>query len=363
MRIIFFHLYNDRSGSPKVLSGVVDACELAGIEFQVVTSRHKDGFLNKFSSNSKYVFYKRSENKFVTLVYYFLSQIHLFFICLLRCRDADVYYVNTMMPFAAGLAGVLLRKKIIFHVHETSLRPLLFKRFLRGVIEVCADRVLYVSDYLRKAEPFSRPASSIVYNAVSSPDIDYLADCSSALERPFRVLMVCSFKDYKGVAEYISLARSCSDRSIFLFELVLNASELEVSREVGGVLPSNLQIYSRQSDLSSFYRRASVVMNLSRPDEWIETFGLTLLEAMSYGVPVIAPPVGGPAEIVVDGESGYLVSCYDTDTLKDRLIYLADDQNFYTAMSRKAYERSKDFDINIFRENILKNINECVGVL
>jgi UDP-glucose:tetrahydrobiopterin glucosyltransferase len=41
--------------------------------------------------------------------------------------------------------------------------------------------------------------------------------------------------------------------------------------------------------------------------KWVEAFGNVAIEAMATGVPVISYRRGGPAEIVVDGETGFLV--------------------------------------------------------
>lgn len=49
--------------------------------------------------------------------------------------------------------------------------------------------------------------------------------------------------------------------------------------------------------------------------KWIEAFGNVAIEAMACGVPVIAYRRGGPAEIVIDGETGFLVEPDDVDGL------------------------------------------------
>ena len=46
----------------------------------------------------------------------------------------------------------------------------------------------------------------------------------------------------------------------------------------------NLQIVSRQNDVAPFYNEASIVLNLSDKRRFVETFGLTALEAMSAGL-------------------------------------------------------------------------------
>jgi UDP-glucose:tetrahydrobiopterin glucosyltransferase len=49
--------------------------------------------------------------------------------------------------------------------------------------------------------------------------------------------------------------------------------------------------------------------------KWVEAFGNVAIEAMATGVPVITYDRGGPTEIVVDGETGYIVAADDVDAL------------------------------------------------
>ena len=49
--------------------------------------------------------------------------------------------------------------------------------------------------------------------------------------------------------------------------------------------------------------------------KWVEAFGNVAIEAMAVGVPVIAYGRGGPAEIVDDGVTGFVVPADDIDAL------------------------------------------------
>ena len=71
------------------------------------------------------------------------------------------------------------------------------------------------------------------------------------------------------------------------------------------VIPQNLSIFPRQSNIHQFYNNASILLNLSNPNKVIETFGMTALEGMSAALPVIVPTVGGITEFVEDGVNGY----------------------------------------------------------
>ncbi len=62
------------------------------------------------------------------------------------------------------------------------------------------------------------------------------------------------------------------------------------------------------------------------PSQSSESFGLTIIEAMSHGVPVIATRVGGIPEVLQDGQGGYLVAPDDVDGLADRMLRLLSDE-------------------------------------
>jgi len=97
-------------------------------------------------------------------------------------------------------------------------------------------------------------------------------------------------------------------------------------------------------------------MNLSRPDEWKETFGLTALEAMMYGLPVIVPPVGGIAEIVQDGITGYHIDGKDTDLIVSRLRVLSSAPLQYKSISRLAAKHAATFSEAQFLDQSLRLI-------
>jgi len=48
-----------------------------------------------------------------------------------------------------------------------------------------------------------------------------------------------------------------------------------------------------------------------------EAFGLTVIEAMTCGLPTFATVYGGPGEIIVDGVSGYHIDPYQGDKAAD----------------------------------------------
>lgn len=350
-KIVFVHLFNDRSGSPKVLSQVVKAASALSHDIEILTSNHQNGFLDDLPGVRRKIFYERNESKIITLFLYIYSQCFLFLYCLRYVRCEVLFYVNTMMPFGALLAAKLMGKPVICHIHETSVKPNILKIFLRLIIQFCANKVVFVSKYLREVEGFRKLPQYVVYNALDKMVYE------PVMKTSFDVLMVCSLKAYKGVVEFCHLAQALGHRNDIKFALVLNASDEEItSSKLLVSVPRNVMIYPRQSDVSSFYTSSSLLLNLSRTEDWIETFGLTILEAMAHGLPAIVPPVGGPAEIVSHGHDGFLISCHDLEKLSQAIILMADNPDFYARLSESARLRANQFDLDQFNKSITQII-------
>lgn len=74
------------------------------------------------------------------------------------------------------------------------------------------------------------------------------------------------------------------------------------------------------------------------PSRW-EGFGLVLLEAMASKLPVIASDTGPIGEIVIDGETGFLVPPGEATSLADAIVRLASDPEHGQAMGQAGYLR------------------------
>ncbi|HKY32140.1 MAG TPA: glycosyltransferase family 4 protein [Candidatus Polarisedimenticolia bacterium] len=88
------------------------------------------------------------------------------------------------------------------------------------------------------------------------------------------------------------------------------------------------------------------------PSLWHETFGLSLMEAMAAGVPVVASNLGAMAEIVTDGQDGFLVPPGDSVELARRVHQLMMDDDLHARMSaaaRRTYETRYSPEISYSR--------------
>lgn len=357
--MIFVHLFNDRSGSPRVLASVIEV--LSDPERDLLCVANGDGILESSPIPRRHYRYRRRNNRTLTLVEYIISQLALFILLLRVTRNRpsnEPIYVNTAYPFAAALFGKWFGREVIYHLHEISITPSLLRRFLWAVVKLTATEVRLVSEHQKRCTNLDHKNVRVIHNAVARKLGEKAnetchqggnAGGQGGVE-PFRVLMLSTMRDYKGVPEFFELAKQFESNDQYTFELVANDDRDSVTRYLSTMmpLPSNVVISERSDDLAPMYERASVVLNLSRHNEWVETFGLTILEAMSFSVPVIAPPVGGPVEILGSELKDFLVHGYDLDGLVGLIERLREDQQLYYRVSQLCRSRALDFEWSRF---------------
>jgi len=355
-RILAFHLLNDRSGSPKVLRQLlIDWSQQESLRVHLFTSRNEGGFLSGIKDIETHTsWYQYASNPWLRLILYTSSQIILFIRMLFYLKKNDIVYVNTVLPFGAALAGKIKSCRVIYHIHEVSIRPKPLKWLLLFVCQKTAKEIIYVSNFVKNTINIPNKSSYIVYNGLENSFLD------SILEKKYKpnvsnILMVCSLKKYKGIFEFLDLAKSLPQ---YQFRLILNAQDSEISAFFrGSQLPKNLKIFPVQKNLHPCYQWADLMLNLSHTDEWIETFGLTIIEGMAYSLPAIVPPTGGILEVIEDGVSGFAVDSRDTIQISEKIERIFEDSNLYHKMSQAAHGRLGSFT----EENMLTQIREILG--
>ncbi|WP_440133397.1 glycosyltransferase family 4 protein [Chitinophaga sancti] len=356
-RIVAVHLLNDFSGSPLILKQSL-AILASHYEAHIFTSTPSgSGFLSGNPALHYHpIFYRWSTNKFLTLLYFSFAQLILFCRLLIFLKREDILYINTLLPAGAAIAGKLKGCQVTWHIHEVSLKPILLRKLLTNIALKTGDRFICVSSFVAKHFNFPPGKTAIIYNALGT-DFTANADCLLPfIDRdkiPFTVLMACSLKKYKGVFEFVEIARLLPEIE---FILVLNADpEKVLSFKKQVRVPSNCNVLSVQKEMVPFYSQAHLILNLSLPPLWIETFGMTILEGMYMGLPAIVPPIGGICELVTEGVEGYRIDAGNINNIKNAIHHLHTHRNVYQKLSDAAIAKAAEFSQEMFKHKI-KNL-------
>lgn len=360
MKLICFHLFNDYSGSPKVLKNTLQHLLAEGVEVVLVTSR--GGMLDELEGCGNIRFrrysYRFSKNAVLTMLRYVWAQIYTFFLALgYICDKEVVFYINTILPAGPALAGWLTGKRVIYHYHENATVKSRFYRVLAWVMQRLASEIICVSRYQRSFLKRQKGVS-VVPNAIDDAFIARLTPNPQKAFEQRRVLMLGSLKKYKGTIEFCTLAKVLPQ---YNFELVINDTQENIDafwRDNNIGKPENLIVHPRQEDVAPFYNRASIVLNLSNKELFIETFGLTVLEAMSAGLPVIVPTVGGVAEMVDDGKNGFKINIQDLSFIAEKIEKLLTNRELFLSLCEEGLARSKKYNSAATAYEILYKIRD-----
>ena len=105
-------------------------------------------------------------------------------------------------------------------------------------------------------------------------------------------------------------------------------------------------------------RRGNVVVVCSR----YETFGLTAVEAMAMGCPLVATAVGGLREIVEDGTSGLLCPAEDAEGLAEGMLRVMEDDDLARRLGEGAAAACQSrFDADVLARRMAEVYGRVVG--
>lgn len=346
------------SGSPRVLSDLIKRFPKKGKK--ILITNVKGGFfcegdVDKFIT----VPYILVRNKYLKLFLYLLNQIFAFITLSLLLvviklkREKSTVVVNTLLPFGSALAAKLFANKVIYYVHETYISPLVLNKMLTYVALKTSDKVIFVSNYVKSfhSNLADKLNTYVVYNPLRCDFNEINLPAKNGFNDK-HILYVGTLREYKGIHEFLSLARMLPDKS---FVVAVNAEIDEFKNFIlQHELPVNLSIKRRPENLGELYGQALFTLNLSLPHLCVETFGLTLLESMHFSTPVIAPNYGGPKEIINECV-GFLVEPTELHKIKD--IILNTNETDWNIMSKNASDYSKKFSI----ENYIEEISEIIS--
>ena len=362
-KVVVFHLFNDFSGSPKVLSMALEALIADGYDVTLFTSDGGalDGLTSHETVHKHTINYSFSPNPIVTVWRLLRSQTVSFFKALRYCRThGAATYINTILPFGAALGAKLAGSRVIYHYHENAFAKGLMYRMLASWMKRIADDIICVSDYQAEHLSCSKERLHVISNALPASLAASLKPLPAAAFERKSILMISSLKEYKGTLEFIFLA---SKMPQFRWNIVINASRIEIDAYIEhhnlNIKPlKNLRIYPLQSDVSHFYNNASLVISLTNPDMFVETFGLTAAEAMTAGLPVIVPTVGGIADLVTDGYNGYKLDVRNLSAIGDKIREILTDKDLYMRLAAGAMEKSGEFNPENFSSAICSLFNK-----
>lgn len=216
-----------------------------------------------------------------------------------------------------------------------------------------ASRIIAVSEFtkkdLRETYQISEEKISVAYEGI---DPIFRPQPQIKIAKPY-FLFVGALKKSKNIPRILQAFAEFLRLSKKDFSLVLAGGDLWLDKEIAPMIKKfglkdevKFLGFVPKKNLPGLYSGATAFVSPSL----YEGFGLTLLEAMACGCPVIAANTGAQPEVI--GEAGILIDPENVSEITRALIKIATDLNFRQKLIGLGLARAKKFSWKKFSEEI-----------
>ena len=232
-----------------------------------------------------------------------------------------------------------------------------------------ADEIICISKYIQKRvrEVYNRNSFLHYIGVYIYSDSDYIYNhkLNHSINKSKPYLFTLGLSHHmKGVRELM-----------IIFQKILEKKPNAILTIAGGIsknnksiifkmikkmkIPQNNIIYHGiidDSKLNSFFSNSSVTIYTAMD----ESFGLIPIESMLNGTPIVAFNNAGPAETIIDGNTGFIIKDFDLNDFARKVIKIIEDENLYRKLSKNGINHVRDnfnFDQSFIElENTFKNV-------
>jgi glycosyltransferase involved in cell wall biosynthesis len=247
---------------------------------------------------------------------------------------------------------------LVHHLRCDELRPgwqnTFYRQFERGYLDsvdgfifnsqTTKDSVARVSPINKRAWTIATPAGDRFDPAIEATDITARSQQSG----PLRLIFLGNLIPRKGLhtlVESISLLEPgcCTLDVVGGFDADSSYALCIFQKVKYGGLEAKIRFHGAQSDdaLEKLLANSQVLVVPSS----YEGFGIVYLEGMGFGLPAIGTTQGAASEIIVHGETGYLIKPEDSTELAAVLRNLYRDRDLLAVMSLAARQRYQQFPV------------------
>lgn len=276
----------------------------------------------------------------------------------LRKNNIHILHVHGFSAATVGrLAGFFSRVPVtICHVHTTRDHYSRKNLFIEKVLSLFTNRYICcsqaVADLMIIKENIPPQKLEVIYNAIDEKKFNTLRPNAKKEKNIFVVGCVASLSPHKGHRYLLEAAKTVKEKINTKVKFVFAGDGIEkdalkkYTKSLG--LEDIVNFKGVVSDMPSLLSKFDAVV---LPSTVREGLGLSLIEAMAAGKPVIGTALGGIPEVIEDKENGLLVPPKDSTALANAIISILTNEK----MAKKMGNRGKEIVKSKFSSHIMIN--------
>ena len=258
--------------------------------------------------------------------------------------------------------------KVVVHYHNKGvstrqdrwLDNLLYRKFFKNIKVILLSKRLYsdMKKYVRLEDVYFCPNGA--------PDVE-----RSIVEKTNRIthlLFLSNLIEEKGVIVLLDALKMLKERGLSFVCDFVGGETVEIDKErfnrevaqrgLNGMVLYHGKKYGEEKE--AFLNEADIFVFPTYYHN--ECFPVVLLEAMEHALPCISTNEGGIADIIDDGETGFIVERKDVIALSDKLELLIKDAEMRREMGKNGLLKyKKAFTLDVFERNIVNVLDKIMN--
>lgn len=208
-----------------------------------------------------------------------------------------------ILPFLSDLADQNIPSVATIHGHRPydrySNMDSHYLRFYGRKVNV-----INISRAMEKVSPRPLNRVGFIHNSLDPSKIKYNSKGGSYLTWLGKII------PDKGTHEAISIAKSLGEQLVFagVVDKFQPKSVEYFDKKIKPLIDGSQIIYLGPADLKLKNQMLGGAKGFLNPINWLEPFGMVMLESMAAGTPVISYSLGAAPELIVHGKTGFLVT-------------------------------------------------------
>lgn len=258
-------------------------------------------------------------------------------------KKVDVFHENTGSPIVGAVLD-LLDKPVVSTLHM-PITDILKHSQTSQYVQHKNTHYITISEYQKEQLPFQ---SKRIYNGISMEPYEK-CDCSNS----DKIIWIGRIDPStpKGLDDAIKAATAC-DHSLEYVGFVESGSYFD--EKIKPLLNDKVnrrEQFTSISEKAAFYKSAKVSLI---PIQWEEPFGLTFIESMAAGTPIITYARGAAPELIKDGITGFIVNASDEDIRGNWIIKKTGIEGLQEAITRIYLMEENAY--NVMRKNCIEHV-------
>lgn len=254
-----------------------------------------------------------------------------------------------------------LNKKVIYHIHGAEFH-LFYKANKKKVEDTLkkVDAIISLSNSWKQFFEQEVGAKNVYVVHNITPHVPQISRSELCKQRTIHIAFIGTLCKRKGVYDIIqTIANKREELAGKIFINLCGNGEVEKvekmikENNIADIVKCKGPVVS--SEIAQILKESDIYLLPS----YNEGLPISILEAMSYSLPIITTPVGGIPEVVKEGENGILITPGDKEGLFDAIMKLVQDEELREKMGEKSYQKVQPY----FSESVSKKLETIYNEL